>query len=164
MRKFNTEAIRVVIPVVGELEDDDVKSFIAGINLGMRKHFAGKVDHISSTVVEAQLDGIATVRSLYLYDAVPGGSGYLRQLGENPDTMKSVISKVLKHYETARVTRGSKARLLSLRKILPLVVRSGRARSRRARSLMETILLNWDTFIKGFRRHRQLYSRGLGRQ
>ena len=42
MRRFNTEAIRVVIPVVGELEDDDVKSFIAGINLGMRKHFAGK--------------------------------------------------------------------------------------------------------------------------
>ena len=33
MRRFNTEAIRVVIPVVGELEDDDVKSFIAGIIL-----------------------------------------------------------------------------------------------------------------------------------
>ena len=82
----------MVIPVVGELEDDDVKSYCR-YQPWHAKTFAGKVDHIRSTVVEAQLDGIATVRSLYLYDAVPGGSGYLRQLGEHPDTMKSVISK-----------------------------------------------------------------------
>jgi hypothetical protein len=38
---------------MGEASDDDIKSFVAGIYLGMRTHFAGKVDHIRSTVVEA---------------------------------------------------------------------------------------------------------------
>jgi DEAD/DEAH box helicase domain-containing protein len=93
MRKFETETIRIVVPVVGQASDDDIKSFVAAINLGMRKHFAGKVDHIRSTVVEAQLDGLATVRSLFLYDAVPGGSGYLRQLADHPDTMRAVIER-----------------------------------------------------------------------
>ena len=93
MRKFSTESIRMVVPVFGDVNNDDIKSFVAAINLGMRQHFAGKVDHIRSTVVEAQLDGVATVRSLFLYDAVPGGSGYLRQLAEHPDTLKSVFEK-----------------------------------------------------------------------
>jgi DEAD/DEAH box helicase domain-containing protein len=91
MRKFETETIRMVVPVVGQASDDDIKSFVAAINLGMRKHFAGKVDHIRSTIVEAQLDGLATVRSLFLYDAIPGGSGYLRWIAEHPDTMRAVI-------------------------------------------------------------------------
>jgi DEAD/DEAH box helicase domain-containing protein len=50
---------------MGEASDDDIKSFVAGINLGMRTHFAGKVDHIRTTVVEAQLDGLAIIRSLF---------------------------------------------------------------------------------------------------
>jgi DEAD/DEAH box helicase domain-containing protein len=91
MRRFETESIRMIVPVMGEASHDDIKSFVAGINLGMRSHFAGKVDHIRSTVVEAQLDGLAVVRSLFLYDAVPGGSGYLRQLAEHPDSMRAVI-------------------------------------------------------------------------
>lgn len=93
MRGFDTEAIRIVIPVVGEADDDDLKSFVAAINLGMRKHFAGKVDHIRSAIFEARLDGMTSVRSLYLYDSVPGGSGYLRQIAEHPDTMRAVIAR-----------------------------------------------------------------------
>ena len=95
MRKFETEAIRIVIPVVGEADEDDLKSFVAGINLGMRRHFAGKVDHLRSTIFAARLDGMTTVRSLYLYDSVPGGSGYLRQIGQHPDTMRKVIMRAL---------------------------------------------------------------------
>ncbi|MCA1412671.1 DEAD/DEAH box helicase [Bradyrhizobium sp. NBAIM20] len=91
MRKFETESIRMIVPVMGEASHDDIKSFVAGINLGMRTHFAGKVDHIRSTVVEAQLDGLAAIRSLFLYDAVPGGSGYLRQLAQHPDSMRTVV-------------------------------------------------------------------------
>ena len=91
MRKFATELIRIVVPVVGGASDDDIKSFVAAINLGMRKHFAGKVDHIRSTVLKTHLDGLATVRSLFLYDAVPGGSGYLRQLAEHPEAMRAVV-------------------------------------------------------------------------
>ena len=69
MSRFNTEAIRVVIPVVGELEDDDVRASLRESILAC-EDICRKVDHIRSTVVEAQLDG-SYVRSLYLYDAVP---------------------------------------------------------------------------------------------
>jgi DEAD/DEAH box helicase domain-containing protein len=63
MRKFATESIRIVVPVVGVASDDDIKSFVAAINLGMRKHFAGKVDHIRSTVLKAHLDGLGACLS-----------------------------------------------------------------------------------------------------
>jgi len=109
MRKFETESIRIVVPVVGEANHDDIKSFVAAINLGMRRHFAGKVDHIRSTVVEAQLDGLAAVRSLYLYDAVPGGSGYLRQLAEHPDTMRAVVARAAEALRTCACVENGKS-------------------------------------------------------
>ena len=56
----------------------------------MQRYFSGRVDHIRSAVVDAQI-GLSTVRSLFLYDAVPGGSGYLRQLADNTGAMKAVI-------------------------------------------------------------------------
>jgi DEAD/DEAH box helicase domain-containing protein len=93
MRRFATEAIRVVVPVVGRAEHDEIKSFVAGLELGMKRHFAGKVDHIRSAVIEERIDGDATVRSLYLYDSVPGGSGYLRQMAEDPRTMQSIFRR-----------------------------------------------------------------------
>ena len=148
MRQFSTEAIRVLIPVVGELDDDDVKSFIAGVDLGMRRHFAGKVDHIRPTVVEAPLDGIATVRSLYLYDAVPGGSGYLRQLGENPNTMKSVISKAAAALRDCACNQEAKSGCYRCTKSYRLLFGPGEPDRDRARSLMEAILLSWDTLSK----------------
>ena len=93
MRRFSTETMRVVVPVAGEANHDEIKSFVSAINLGMRRHFSGKVDHIRSVVIETNLDDRVLVRSLFLYDSVPGGSGYLRQLAEHPDSMKSVIAK-----------------------------------------------------------------------
>lgn len=93
MRRFSTEALRVVVPVAGRAEHDEIKSFVAGLELGMKRHFAGKVDHIRSAVIEERIDGDATVRSLYLYDSVPGGSGYLRQMAEDPRTMQSIFRR-----------------------------------------------------------------------
>lgn len=93
MRKFLTETIRIMIPVVGQADHDEIKSFVAAINLGMRRYFSGKVDHIRSVVVETRRDEMSRMRSLHLYDAVPGGSGYLRQLAEDPKSMRAVVAK-----------------------------------------------------------------------
>jgi DEAD/DEAH box helicase domain-containing protein len=149
MRGFDTEAIRIVIPVVGEADDDDLKSFVAAINLGMRRHFAGKVDHVRSTVFEAQLDGMTTVRSLYLYDSVPGGSGYLRQVGEHPDTMRAVISRA------AEALRDCPCNQEPDRNGCFRCVKSYRAQfgagepdRDRAHQLMETILQRWDSLTR----------------
>ena len=71
--------------------------------LGMRR-----VDHIRSAVVEAQIDGLSTVRSLFLYDAVPGGSGYLRQLADNPGAMKAVIESAFQALDTCPCAQEAK--------------------------------------------------------
>lgn len=146
MRNFDTEAIRIVIPVVGEADDDDLKSFVAAINLGMRRHFAGKVNHLRSTIFAAQLDGMTTVRSLYLYDAVPGGSGYLRQVGEHPDTMRAVISRAAEALRDCPCNQ-EPDRNGCFRCVKPYRSQFGPGEPDRdrARQMMETILQKWDS-------------------
>ncbi|MCE5972601.1 DEAD/DEAH box helicase [Sinirhodobacter sp. WL0062] len=149
MRKFDTEAMRIVIPVVGEADDDDLKSFVAAINLGMRKHFAGKVDHLRSTIFAAHLDGMTTVRSLYLYDAVPGGSGYLRQVGEHPDTMRAVISRAAEALRDCACNQ-EPDRNGCFRCVKPYRSQFGPGEPDRdrARQMMETILQKWDSLSR----------------
>jgi DEAD/DEAH box helicase domain-containing protein len=143
MRKFETETIRIVVPVVGEADDDDIKSFVAAINLGMRKHFAGKVDHIRSTVVEAQLDGLAAVRSLFLYDAVPGGSGYLRQLAEHPDSMRTVVERSVHALRTCACVDEGKSGCFRCVKSYRTQFGPGDPDRDTALQMMENILANW---------------------
>lgn len=149
MRKFDTEAIRIVIPVVGDADNDDLKSFVAAINLGMRRHFAGKVDHIRSTIFEAQLNGMTTVRSLYLYDSVPGGSGYLRQIGEHPDTMRAVITRAAEALRDCACNQ-EPGRNGCFRCVKPYRSQFGPGEPDRdrARQLMEAILQKWDSLTK----------------
>ncbi|WP_045834969.1 DEAD/DEAH box helicase [Hyphomicrobium sp. 99] len=149
MRRFSTEAIRIVIPVFGEADDDDLKSFVAAINLGMRRHFAGKVDHIRSTVFEAQLDGMTTVRSLYLYDSVPGGSGYLRQIGEHPETMRAVVLRAVEALRDCPCNQ-QPDRNGCYRCVKPYRAQFGPGEPDRdrARDLLESILQKWDSLSR----------------
>ena len=149
MRKFDTEAIRIVIPVVGDADDDDLKSFVAAINLGMRRHFAGKVDHIRSTIFRAQLNGMTTVRSLYLYDSVPGGSGYLRQIAEHPDTMRAVISRSAEALRDCPCNQ-EPDRNGCFRCVKPYRSQFGPGEPDRdrARQMMEAILQKWDSLTR----------------
>ena len=149
MRKFDTEAIRIVIPVVGDAEDDDLKSFVAGINLGMRRHFAGKVDHLRSTVFAARLDGMTTVRSLYLYDSVPGGSGYLRQIGQHPDTMRKVIIRALEALRDCPCNQEpDRNGCFRCVKSYRSQFGPGEPDRDRARQMMEIILEKWDSLSR----------------
>jgi DEAD/DEAH box helicase domain-containing protein len=149
MRKFETEALRIVIPVVGDADDDDLKSFVAGINLGMTRHFAGKVDHIRSTIFQAQLNGMTKVRSLYLYDAVPGGSGYLRQIGEHPDTMREVIKRAAEALRDCPCNQEpSRNGCFRCVKSYRSQFGPGEPDRDRARQLMEAILEKWDSLTR----------------
>lgn len=144
MRSFPTEAMRVVIPVAGSLDDDDAKSFVAGINLGMQRYYAGKVDHIRSTVVEEQLDNVAVVRSLYLYDAVPGGSGYLRQLGERPESMREIIERAAEALRDCPCAQTGKNGCFRCVKSYRTQFGAGEPDRERALGLMDAILGQWD--------------------
>lgn len=144
MREFSTETIRIIVPVVGEANHDDIKSFVSAINLGMRKHFSGKVDHIRSAVVETHLDELVTVRSLYLYDSVPGGSGYLRQLVEHPDSMKSVILKAEEALQSCPCVEDGKTGCYRCVKSYRSQFGPGEPDRDVALRMMQVILKQWD--------------------
>jgi DEAD/DEAH box helicase domain-containing protein len=148
MRKFSTETIRIVVPVVGEADHDQIKSFVSAINLGMRKHFSGKVDHIRSALVETHLDELVTVRSLYLYDSVPGGSGYLRQLAEDPDTMKSVIAKSAEALRDCGCVTEGKTGCFRCVKSYRSQFGPGEPDRDTALEMMQAILSQWESLAK----------------
>ncbi|MBB3020411.1 DEAD/DEAH box helicase domain-containing protein [Microvirga lupini] len=95
-REFTSEAIRFLLPLASSKDHDKVKSLRAAMDLGLRLHFKGKVDHLRTSLVETA-DGPLTRRYLYLYDTVPGGTGYLKQLATRPDEMQDVFALALAH-------------------------------------------------------------------
>jgi DEAD/DEAH box helicase domain-containing protein len=93
-REFQSEALRFLLPDRLFWDDSGQSSFQAALRLGLKTHFSGKVDHLQPAVSsEPQAasgeghsqGGPSNQRKtfLYLYDSIPGGTGYLRQLVEH---------------------------------------------------------------------------------
>lgn len=86
-REVRSEAVRIRIPVCDAFDassaDVGANSFIAALQLGLRKHFHGAVGHIALSVQTdpAREGGSGRNRCVVLYDTIPGGSGYLKELG-----------------------------------------------------------------------------------
>lgn len=97
-REFPSEAIRILMPISALDADKGVQSFISGLNLGLRLHFEGKVDHLRTAMLEAS-EGLVTRRYLFLYDSVPGGTGYLKQLMAKPEDFRSIFERALLHMQ-----------------------------------------------------------------
>ncbi|MCB0288743.1 MAG: DEAD/DEAH box helicase [Calditrichaeota bacterium] len=81
-REFSSEAFRILIP---ELAHDEgggmLHSFIAALFLGLKKYFHGNIDHLRTAVQREPLPGGQySKKYLVLYDQVPGGTGYLKEL------------------------------------------------------------------------------------
>ncbi len=99
-REFVTEALRILIPAT-TLDASTVRteSFIAAFMLGMKEYF-GNVDHLSATVSEVPLPE-ADYRKKYLviYDSVPGGTGYLKQLMNEQGSLIDILELALQKLE-----------------------------------------------------------------
>ena len=97
-REYHTEALRIFAPFLGEDNDTRVTSFMAAIQLGLKEYFQGEVDHLQMEVQSLPLPG-KSVRQhfLILYDAVPGGTGYVRQFaeGDRPKLLFDIFEKAL---------------------------------------------------------------------
>ena len=82
-REFVSEALRVLIPETSVVSDDESiqETFIATVMLGLHKKF-GNVDHLMATISDEPVSKDSGYRKRYLvlYDSVPGGTGYLKQL------------------------------------------------------------------------------------
>jgi len=80
-REFSSEAIRILLPVLSLSEEQKLHSFIAALYLGLKKKFGGNIDHLRTAIHEEPIpDSGLRKRYLVLYDVVPGGTGYLKEL------------------------------------------------------------------------------------
>ena len=92
-REFKSEAVRMLIPAAGSMNAEArISSFIAALELGLRRRFAGAVDHLRVMVCRfPAADSGAGIDFLMLHDTVPGGTGYLKQMMTDPDNLLSVF-------------------------------------------------------------------------
>lgn len=96
-RELHSETIRILLPIADIVSSKVAKqSFIAAIQLGLRQHFEGNVHHLDITEVSAYDAEVGTKAYLLIYDRVPGGTGYLKDLMRSPSEFFSVIEKALR--------------------------------------------------------------------
>lgn len=97
-REFTSEALRILVPYTKSGVDDEVvQSFMAALQLGLKKRFGGKVDHLRLvTQDEPGKEGGPRRHFVMLYDSVPGGTGYLHQLlAQDAGTLADVLRMAL---------------------------------------------------------------------
>lgn len=95
-REFQTEILRLLIPAT-TMDATNVKteSFVAAFMLGMKKYF-GNVDHLRATVSEVPVpDADYRKQYLVIYDSVPGGTGYLKQLMHEENALIEIFQMAL---------------------------------------------------------------------
>jgi DEAD/DEAH box helicase domain-containing protein len=97
-REFESEALRILVPYTKNGVDDRIiQSFMAAVQLGLKKRFGGKVDHLRTMLQdEPGRDGAPRRYYVMLYDSVPGGTGYLHQLlTHDAETLRTVFKLAL---------------------------------------------------------------------
>lgn len=93
-REFDTEILRLLIPATTE-NIKKTESFAAAFMLGMREYF-GNVDHLRVTVCDVPVpDGDQRKQYLVIYDSVPGGTGYLKQMMNEEHSLVEIFEKAL---------------------------------------------------------------------
>lgn len=95
-RDFQTEALRLLIPATTmDSSSKRVESFVAAFMLGMKSYF-GNVDHLNATVSEVPVpDAAYRKQYLVIYDSVPGGTGYLKQLMNDENGIVDILQRAL---------------------------------------------------------------------
>ncbi|MFC7677593.1 DEAD/DEAH box helicase [Paenibacillus sp. GCM10028914] len=95
-REFATEALRILVPATTlDFTKTRQESFIAAFMLGMKEYF-GNVDHLRAALSEVPVQD-ADYRKQYLviFDSVPGGTGYLKQLMQHDNALIEIFEKAL---------------------------------------------------------------------
>lgn len=95
-REFVTEALRLLIPATTmDVAKVRQESFIAAFMLGMKKYF-GNVDHLRACLSEVPVaDADYRKQYLVIYDSVPGGTGYLKQLMQRSEALVEIFEKAI---------------------------------------------------------------------
>jgi len=100
-RELKSEAIRLLIPSLNQDEGKDTQSFVAAIHLGLRSVFGGHLSHLKLSVQQLPISG-SNMRSqhVFIYDSVPGGTGYLKDLTRNEIAFMRILEKAKESLES----------------------------------------------------------------
>jgi len=96
-REFSSEAVRILMPFLDIAgSDKNQHSFIAALQLGLKRRFGGNIDHLQVSLQEEPVPNISLPKKyLVLFDTVPGGTGYLKELMRSKEPLVDVIEKAL---------------------------------------------------------------------
>ena len=94
-REYESEALRILMPRLSSPQrDTQTQSFVAALQLGLRVHFGGKVDHLHiADNSEPMLNSGVRAYYLVLHDTVPGGTGYLPTLLDDRENLLAMLRK-----------------------------------------------------------------------
>ncbi len=97
-REFDSEAIRLMLPISSlTIDDEKLHSLIASFHLGLKRYFKGSVEHLKVGIYdEVDNPNEYAKRYLILYDTVPGGTGYLKQLMRDDMPLFTVLEVATK--------------------------------------------------------------------
>ena len=74
--------------------------------LGMKKYF-GNVDHLKACISDVPIENSPLKKQyLVIYDSVPGGTGYLKQLMQNENALIEVLENALKVLQECKCEDG----------------------------------------------------------
>ncbi len=109
-REFASESIRMLLPFVDRPGyETKLHSFVAALQMGLKDYFSGQIDHLKTTTYSEPGPEESTRKQyLIIYDSVPGGTGYLKELmrgedGERP--IFEVFRRALGHLKNCSCQR-----------------------------------------------------------
>ena len=99
-REFRSEALRIRVPsgllASGWSPEVVTESLAAALRLGLRRYFHGSVDHLRIVLMdEPEGENGAKRPYIVVYDTVPGGTGYLKELMADPKNLLRLLREAL---------------------------------------------------------------------
>jgi DEAD/DEAH box helicase domain-containing protein len=94
-RELQSEAIQILLPLADIAQSEATKqSFVAALLMGLKTYFKGEVHHLDITEMqEPSASGFSVSQYLVIYDQVPGGTGYLKELMRAPENLFTLLQQ-----------------------------------------------------------------------
>ena len=93
-REVESEAIRILLPVAAVDLDIQLASFRGALQLGLRRRYGGRAPHLQVKNMREPVPGGGHRHFIVLFDAVPGGTGLLKDLFRE-DSLLEVLELAL---------------------------------------------------------------------
>lgn len=98
-REYQSDALRIRLPsgLLAASYGPEVlsASLTAALRLGLKRYFHGSVEHLQFIQIEEPQEGAEKLYYIVVYDTVPGGTGYLKELMADPKNLVGVFREAL---------------------------------------------------------------------